>query len=443
MTGTRTAAAAAVLWVLLAGCGAPPSGTLRDPLLAGPIVSVRIQQPLNFTRVQFELGDGALALCDGDGNTLARPAGATRVYISRQGEALALAFASGPAATRAAPRHPRLRLRSTDDRPVFFKLTIPELGLHRNYEGRELEISIKYGRLALVNSLPLELYLARVLPAEMDPDDFTHEALKAQAVVARTWALRNLGRHQRFGYNFCDTTHCQVYRGSRQVSRRAEAAVRQTLSEVITYEGRPAEAFYHSTCGGNTVAIEDAWGGVPLPYLRSVEDRWAPGSRPYCQHSPFAEWQVWMTLHRLERLFVRARVLEEGERLVRVSVDATDPSGRVERMLVTSDRGVLRIPVDTLRRLINQEFGRVKVLSKFFEVRTDGPFFLLRGRGLGHGVGLCQWGARGMAQHGFGYREILAHYFSGTALEPAAGYERPWAGVVAPEDTVNSPTGSQ
>jgi stage II sporulation protein D len=416
---------------------------VQDPLLSGPTVFVRIQQPLTFTRVQFELGDGALALCDGEGNTLARPEGAAQVYISQQGESLALAFAPGAAAARTAPRYPRLRLRSTDDRLVFFKLTIPELGLHRNYEGREMEISPKYGRLALVNALPLELYLARVLPSEMDPDDFTSEALKAQAVVARTWALRNLGRHQRFGYNFCDSTHCQVYRGRRQVSRRAETAVRQTLGESLTYERRPAEAFYHSTCGGNTVAIEDAWGVPPLPYLRRVEDRWAPGNRPYCQRSPFAEWQVWMSLHRLERAFARERVLAAGERLTNVSVDTVDPSGRVKKMLLVTDRGLKRVPVDTLRRLINQEFGRVKVLSKFFEVQVEGPFFILRGRGLGHGVGLCQWGARGMAQHGFGYREILGHYFAGTALDPAAGVERPWAAGTTPAATVKSQAGSQ
>lgn len=412
--------------LILTGCGAPrPDASSVEPLLSGPQVRVRVFSSLEFSRITCDISDGALILCSGDGTPLPRPPEARQIYLSLQGGQIAAAFKPGSAEAKAAPRYASVRIRSSDERILFFKLAVPELDLRRNFEGREMEVTVKYGRVCVINQLPLELYVARVLPSEMDPDHFTAEALKAQAVVARTWALRNLKRHSRFGYNFCDSTHCQVYRGRRQVSRRAERAVRQTLGEVLTYRHKPAEAFYHSTCGGNTVSIQDAWGVDPLPYLVGVEDRWKPGKRAYCARSPYAAWDVWMSMHRLQRALRTKGILDKKEKLSGVEVGTVNSSGRVETIRLLTDRRERTLNVDALRRLVKQEFGRGKVLSRFFTIQVQGPFFIIQGKGLGHGVGMCQWGARGMAQHGFGYREILTHYFPGTELEATPGTEAP------------------
>jgi stage II sporulation protein D len=329
---------------------------------------------------------------------------------------VAVAFEPGPEAARQANRYAKIWIKGGDNRLVFIKISVPELNIRRNYEGGGIEVSVKYGRLAFINQLPLELYLARVLPSEMDPEHFTTEALKAQAVVARTWALKNLSRHGRFGYNFCDATHCQVYKGRFLVSRRAERAVKETLGEVLVYQGHLAEAFYHSTCGGNTAYVHEVWGGQLILYLSRVEDRWSPGNRPYCSHSPFSEWTILTSLRRLQRLMKNEHWLGESEELQDVKVDWVNFSGRVQRILLVTNERTKVVSEESFRRLLNQDFGKAKILSKFYTIFVDGQQFKLTGKGLGHGVGLCQWGARGMAQYGFGYPEILKHYFQGTSL---------------------------
>ncbi|NTV52724.1 MAG: SpoIID/LytB domain-containing protein [Candidatus Firestonebacteria bacterium] len=423
-----------LLLMLAAGC--TPVEPLQnywslEPLYTGPTVRIRIFQQFEVTRARFDLSDGALVLCDEAGTPLPRPAQSRHVYVSLQDQQVAVAFEPGPEAARAAPRYSKIWVKSGDGRLVFIKLSVPELNIRRNYEGGGIEVSVKYGRLAFVNQLPLELYLARVLPSEMDPEHFTTEALKAQVVVARTWALKNLSRHGRFGYNFCDATHCQVYKGRFLVSRRAERAVKETLGEVLAYQGHLAEAFYHSTCGGNTAYVHEVWGGQAVPYLSRVEDRWSPDNRPYCSHSPFSTWTILTSLYRLQRLMKNNHWLCADEELQDVKVDWVNFSGRVQRILLVSNLRTKVVSEENFRRLLNQDFGKSKILSKFYTIAVEGQQFKLSGRGLGHGVGLCQWGARGMAQYGFGYPEILKHYFQGTSL--AGRYGRP-------ASTENSPT---
>ena len=114
--------------------------------------------------------------------------------------------------------------------------------------------------------------------------------------------------------------------------------------------------------------------------------------------------------------------LSEDEELQDVKVDWVNFSGRVLRVLLVTDKRRKVVSEESFRRLLNQEFGKSKILSKFYSITVDGQQFKLSGQGLGHGVGLCQWGARGMAQYGFGYPEILKHYFQGTSL--AGNYGR-------------------
>jgi stage II sporulation protein D len=411
--------------LLATGCsqaGRFPKIWSLEPLCTGPTVRIRIFQQFEVTRAAFDLTDGALVLCDGQGAPIPHEPQSRHAYISLQDQQVAVAFEPGTAAARLAPKYSKIWVKGGDSRLVFIKLAVPELNIRRKYEGGGIEVSVKYGRLAFINQLPLELYLARVLPSEMDPEHFTAEALKAQAVVARTWALKNLSRHGRLGYNFCDSTHCQVYKGRLLVSRRAERAVKETLGQVLAYHGHLAEAFYHSTCGGNTAYVNEVWGGQAVPYLSRVEDRWSPDNRPYCSHSPFAEWTIFTSLRRLQHILKKEHWLGEDEELQDVKVAAVNLSGRVQRILLATDKRSKVVSEESFRRLLNQEFGRAKILSKFYSISVEGQQFKLSGKGLGHGVGLCQWGARGMAQYGFGYPEILKHYFQGTSL--AGNYGR-------------------
>ncbi|MCD4813539.1 SpoIID/LytB domain-containing protein [bacterium] len=388
----------------------------KHSLESGPNVRVRLIRKKYFDNAYIDgISDGVI-LQNAKGEAIPIPKGTHRVYFKMKKNRVVVAFNRHKAAFEKAERYQQVWVRIRNNKIKIFKVHIPSQRFICDYEANILDISIKYGRMAIINHLPMEMYLARVIPEEMDPENFTLEALKAQAVVARTWALKNLKRHNRYGYDYCDGPHCQVYKGRKQVSRRAEQAVKMTLGEVITYNHRLAEAFYHSTCGGNTVYVDEVWANRRIPYLMRVEDRWKPGNRPYCSQSPYAQWRVRLSLRRVERALVKAKIIAKQEKLITASVDFINRSGRVLKVRIKTDEQEVFMTGYQFRRAINREFGRRKMFSDFYRLETDGNQFRAVGNGLGHGVGLCQWGARGMAQHGFGYAEILLHYFNGTQL---------------------------
>ncbi|MEW6517366.1 MAG: SpoIID/LytB domain-containing protein [candidate division FCPU426 bacterium] len=427
---------ALAIGLLLTGCrGATqaPAWSQRS-LIAGPEILVRLWRKTPFTQVQLSWDGTPLLAVDANGEIIPLPQ-VNRLYFYQRGEQVALAFKAGRKAAREAQAYSSLVLRVPGSEVKAFTVLIPEYGRRRNYGAQAVSLSVKYGHLALINHLPLEMYLARVLPEEMDPEHFTLEALKAQAVVARTWSLTNLNRHARYGYHFCDGPHCQAYRGRKRVSGRAEDAVKMTLGEVVLSGGEPAEAFYHSTCGGNTAFVEDVWPGARLPYLRRVEDRFRPGQRAYCAHSPYSRWTLWTSLRHVERVLKRRQAIAAETNLLDVKVDAVNRSGRVLRIWLATDRGELTLGGESFRAWLNEEFGR-KLLSTFYSIRVEDGQFKLEGKGLGHGVGMCQWGARGMAQLGFSYQDILQHYFPGTTIGRFEG-----AAVEPGATTVNSHAG--
>lgn len=401
------------------GCGARDAGLpawTKHSLVSGPLVRVRILRKSYFTTVYLDWEQAGVTLNDGQGQPITIPDGTNRIYLKMRKQKIRLAFQRGKAAFRKAKSYSAIWVRAPEGHVPIFNVKIPERRIYRPYEAQALHLSVKYGRVALINHLPMELYIARVIPEEMNTESFTLEALKAQAVVARTWSLKNMGRHKRFEYDFCDGPHCQVYKGRKQVSRRAEKAVKMTLGEVLTRKDRPAAAFYHSTCGGNTVFVEEVWGGVRIAHLSRVEDRFKLGNRPYCAPSPYARWHLLTSLRRVERAFKKKSVLSKKAVLKTVKVDFMNRSGRVKRVRLVTNRGDRLVDSADFRRILNREFGKRRLLSHFYDIRVDGQQFRVLGRGLGHGVGLCQWGARGMAQHGFDYAEILQHYFKGTQL---------------------------
>lgn len=262
------------------------------------------------------------------------------------------------------------------------------------------------GHLTVINELDLEEYLYGVLKNEVDPQ-WPTEALKAQAVASRTWALYNLSRFASEGYDVCATTECQVYYGVTAEDPRTSAAVDETRGQIMTYQGRPIFAAYHSDSGGYTESSELVWGGAGYPYLKGVAD-------PYSTGAPHHEWIVRIDLSTFE-----SRMRRSGRMIANVTgieVAEATPSGRAALLRVTGAHGVLLLKGAELRAVL----GVADLRSTLFTVRLvpdDPPQAEFQGRGSGHGVGLSQWGARGMAEAGRRYQEILSYYYNGIAFE--------------------------
>jgi stage II sporulation protein D len=244
--------------------------------------------------------------------------------------------------------------------------------------------------LELINVLPLEDYVAAVLGGEM-PVSFPLDALKAQAVAARTYAVRRKIETLDQPYHLGSGVLAQVYGGVHREDARTRAATEATRGEILTYELAPAEAYFHSSCGGRTESGLAAL-NRDLPYLKSVD---CP-----CAHAAATHWSLKLTEHDLENDFHQRGGL---------SVESRSTTGRARRVHV-GERSVDAVS-------FRERVGYDKVKSLAFDVVKTGNGFLLSGKGYGHGAGLCQWGAKAFADQGWDYRRILEHYYPGTEIQ--------------------------
>jgi stage II sporulation protein D len=245
-------------------------------------------------------------------------------------------------------------------------------------------------KLVAVNVLPLEEYLVGVLGGEM-PKSFPLEALKAQAVAARTYALNKKIEQYGQPFHLGSSVISQVYRGLEVEDPRTREAVEATRGLVLTWMLQPIEAYFHASCGGRTEAGADAL-GRDLPYLRAVD---CP-----CGKLPSSHWTLTLKQQELASLFTKAGGLE---------VQGRTRTGRVRRVAV----GPRSIDGVTFRERIG--YTRLKSLDFHIEKAKDG--WRLEGHGFGHGAGMCQWGARVLAEAGWPFGKILQHYYPGTELQ--------------------------
>jgi stage II sporulation protein D len=238
----------------------------------------------------------------------------------------------------------------------------------------------------------------------MDPR-WPTEALRAQAVAARTLATYSAGRFAVEGYDVRATTDSQVYGGVAAEDPRTTAAVDATRGMVVLYDGRAAFAAFHADSGGATENSELVWGAI-VPHLRGVPD-------PYSRDAPNHQWTVRTDARTLEqRLQLTGRPVIG---LQRVEVLAATPSGRVTTVRLTTVAGVMDVRGQDLRASL----GLSTVRSTLFAVRTLGDGTIeIAGRGSGHGVGMSQWGARGLALAGRDFSEILRYYYTGVTVGP-------------------------
>lgn len=242
----------------------------------------------------------------------------------------------------------------------------------------------------IVNLVDLEAYLYSVVSREM-PSRWPAGALETQSICARTYVLQR--SDPRRPYDLIPSELDQVYDGVSAETPAATAAVSATAGQVLHYQGRFARIAYSSCCGGHTEASADAWGGTPVPYLSGVVCTW-------CSESPNYRWTRAIALGNVRDLRITDR----------------DPSGRARGFELVTDHGNTVVAATTMRRNLG-----TRVLPSLLVTKIDhddvAQSFSIQGCGLGHGVGLCQWGARGMAQQGHAAAEIAAFYFPGTVID--------------------------
>jgi stage II sporulation protein D len=277
-----------------------------------------------------------------------------------------------------------------------------------------LQIYAAGDELCVINLAPIDDYLAGILAAELPHADLA--ALQAQAVVSRTYILRNQQRpdeqrHQEAGYQFCDLTHCQTYKGSAGVTPIIQQAVVSTQDEFLTFANQPIEAYYSSTCGGVTADDDGIWSdGVNQPYLKSISD--SANHVGFCAQSPHFRWRFQMRADSLHQLWQQRL----GEPINSITVTKKGEDNRI-RELALVGRTLHLVRGEDFRTVVCRAFGWNTLKSTAFELRFEKNNYVFAGKGMGHGLGLCQYGTMEMARRGYSYQEILRHYFPGTEIK--------------------------
>ncbi len=262
----------------------------------------------------------------------------------------------------------------------------------------------------MTQTIPFEDYVLGVVAAEGSIED-EMDALKALSVASRTYALKNLRRHEREGYDFCTTTHCQRFVPvKRQEVREAiTRAAAETEGEVMRdVDDRIVESYFSASCGGMTADIKTLWGVAPKSYLRGTRD-------DYCNEMPHSHWTDVIPAEKLVQALKSDARSDVGNRIDAIKIKKRDATGRAELMELVGERRLTLRGWD-FKIIVGRALGWNLLKSSRFDVTRAGPNFIFRGRGFGHGLGLCQEGAHMMAASGIGYRQIIARYFPGTAL---------------------------
>lgn len=249
--------------------------------------------------------------------------------------------------------------------------------------------------LYLINELPLEEYIKSVVHSEVGAD-WDMEALKTQAVISRTYALFQKAQNNNPNFDLTSSVLHQVYKGSNE-NARISYAVKNTEGEVLTYNGKIIEAFYHSTSGGLTEAPEEVF-GKSYPYLKPVS-----GS---CETSPYWIWERHIPIEEIEKVLNISGIRD-------IKIKSYTSTKRVKTVDIIQTNGTQTMKATDLRKAI----GWNRLPSTNFTVSRDDNVMVFDGKGFGHGVGLCQWSSLEMAKSGVGYRDILSYFYPGTALQ--------------------------
>jgi len=402
----------------------------RQPLPEPLLVRRRVQGPF----ASFESAEQAARAWQA-------PAGAVRIARPRDWEVWAPPEAIAPEGvnTRLVDRRERdalvLELRRADgtvvlEGPLRLEASGGLVWKEGVYGGPFRLQSDAHGGWTLLEKVSLERYLEGVVPHEIGSGS-PPAALAAQAVLARTWAVRNRHRFIVDGYHLCADTQCQVYSDPRHASAPVRQAIAATRHQVLAWENEAIHAVYHATNGGVAAALDEVWSAAPLPYLQPFVDgpppfqgRWtlplAPTALPslleggqaaYGSDHPRFRWQ-----RRLSAAGIAAALGGDAAAVgavQRLDVKQRGPSGRVMVLEIGGSAGFLQLRKDAIRRTLRD------LPSTLFTVAPAGPgAWLVKGGGFGHGAGLSQAGAIDLGRRGWSSAEILRRYYPGTSLRP-------------------------
>ncbi len=353
----------------------------------GPVIRVAVLKDVRGFRVWVS---GGYRLLDGRGRLLAsgRRLRGESVAVSASG------FVVG------AERFPGRTLRI--EAPKGVRIAVKR-GRRRRYRGRLDLVRGEDGTMIVVNRLPLEDYIRGVLYHEVS-HRWPMQAIMAQAVAARSYALYRMETNASRPYDVTNDVFSQVYGGRTSEHYRTNLAVERTRGEILIYRGKVLPAYYSAACGGMRADARELWGHEDLPPLHG-------GPCRFCRRSPHFHWKKNLRLKDVqEKLNASGRHLG----LIReIAVVERTASGRAARLkILTRDGKEVFVSGKDFRRII----GPNVIKSNLYRIEMKGYYMDVIGRGWGHGVGLCQWGAREMAARRYDYREILAYYYPGAVL---------------------------
>jgi len=323
------------------------------------------------------------------------------------------------------------------------------------YRGSIIVRSQTDGKFTVINDVKLDEYLYSVVGSEVNPT-WHMEALKAQAVAARNYTIINMGKHDDSGFDLCSTTHCQAYKGYAKEHERTNIAVKETNDRLLYYGEKLATTFYHSSSGGHTENSENVWNDE-IPYIRGVDD-------PYSLGSPNDSWIL-----ELDKAEIKKKLKENnmfiGD-IIDINIIETSEFGRALKVEFSGTKGKVVLEKEKVRYL----FGTSNLKSIWYNIKTDSDIYIydistdsikvkrpaglsiisateqqtvkptnakisikglfnvknyniipynyiFDGKGWGHGLGMSQYGAKGMAESGYNYVEILEYYYTGTEVK--------------------------
>ncbi len=334
--------------------------------------------------------------------------------LNAQGQPLAELPAMQPLqATRAAGG---VSLAGQQGSRLYLQPTSPEglVFIHQNWYRGLVELIPGENGVTAINQVGLEDYVSSVVGSEMG-HRFPLEALKAQAVASRTYALYHRSRRANQPFDVGDGIDWQVYKGVAAESSRTQAAARETAGQVLVHQGQIINAVFHSSGGGHTDDAGNVW-LESLPYLQGVPD--------FDQNSPVYSWTATIPAQQLQQLVSGIGAIRS------VEVVRSSPWGRAMMLRLTGSQGSKNLNGNEFRRLLGLRSTLITISPRASATTTASltpltesspAFFEIQGRGYGHGVGMSQWGAAGMATQNYSYRQILSHYYRNTELALVEG----------------------
>lgn len=289
-----------------------------------------------------------------------------------------------------------------------------------------IRVQVREGTALVIREVALEEYVGTTALSEVHPDNndggVAERMFELQAVIARSYAVTNRGRHATEGFDLCSTTHCQLYEPARlRTSRWAAVArdgARRTSGEVLWFAGAPARVLFHADCGGHTSSATAVWGGLAPAYLSGATDE-----GPAC--NAHNAWTFEIRAAAIRTALNADPRTAVGARLDRIEVAGRDSAGRAEKILLRGSRTFV-IRGEVFREVVTRALGARSLRSTLFTVKRSSAasaeatapkdVFVFAGTGFGHGVGLCQAGALARLKAGASPEEVLEHYFPGTSL---------------------------